>query len=206
MSSATVTRVRSYLDQLDRALRDLPRDRRLEIVRDIQWHIDGAIAALEEPSGAAIEQILDGLGTPEDIARAAYEEQPPVRARMATRDLAAVILLLVGGLVLPLVGWVIGVVLLWSSTAWRTKDKLIGTLLVPGGLLTTLLFFGVGVFAVSSTSECSSTSPATASPAMHCTTSGPGWGAHALLLVLGIVSVVGPFFSMVWLIRTARRD
>jgi uncharacterized membrane protein len=168
MSSATTTRVRSYLDQLDRALRDLPRDRRLEIVRDIQWHIDAAIADLDEPSGAAIEQILDELGTPEDIARAAYEEQPPVRSKLAGRDLAAVILLLVGGIVLPLVGWVIGVVLLWSSTAWRTKDKLIGTLLVPGGLLTPLLFLAVG---------------------------------GSLL----VVSVVGPFFSMVWLLRTARR-
>ena len=34
---------------------------------------------------------------------------------------------------LPVV-WVVGVVLLWRSRAWTTRDKLIGTLLVPGGL------------------------------------------------------------------------
>jgi uncharacterized Tic20 family protein len=34
---------------------------------------------------------------------------------------------------LPLV-WVLGVVLLWRSRAWTTRDKLIGTLVVPGGL------------------------------------------------------------------------
>ena len=30
--------------------------------------------------------------------------------------------------------WVVGVVLLWRSRAWTTRDKLIGTLVVPGGL------------------------------------------------------------------------
>jgi hypothetical protein len=34
---------------------------------------------------------------------------------------------------LPLV-WVVGVVLLWRSRAWTPRDKLIGTLVVPGGL------------------------------------------------------------------------
>ena len=34
---------------------------------------------------------------------------------------------------LPLV-WVVGVVLLWRSRAWTLRDKLIGTLVVPGGL------------------------------------------------------------------------
>jgi hypothetical protein len=34
---------------------------------------------------------------------------------------------------LPLV-WVVGVVLLWRSRAWTVRDKLIGTLVVPGGL------------------------------------------------------------------------
>lgn len=34
---------------------------------------------------------------------------------------------------LPLV-WVVGIALLWRSRAWTTRDKLVGTLLVPGGL------------------------------------------------------------------------
>jgi hypothetical protein len=54
-------------------------------------------------------------------------------------DTAAIILLLFGGFVL-LVGWFVGVVLLWTSEAWKIRDKIIGTLIVPGGLLGSLLF------------------------------------------------------------------
>jgi hypothetical protein len=38
------------------------------------------------------------------------------------------------------IGWVIGVVLLWRSRVWSVTDKLIGTLLWPGGLVTGLVF------------------------------------------------------------------
>jgi hypothetical protein len=46
--------------------------------------------------------------------------------RLSRREWATVVLL-------PLV-WVVGVVLLWRSRAWTLRDKLIGTLVVPGGL------------------------------------------------------------------------
>jgi hypothetical protein len=49
------------------------------------------------------------------------------------RDPAAIALVLAGG-VLAGVGWLVGVVLLWTSPAWCTRDKLIGTLVPPGGL------------------------------------------------------------------------
>jgi hypothetical protein len=38
------------------------------------------------------------------------------------------------------IGWVVGVVLLWRSRVWSVTDKLIGTLLWPGGLVTGLVF------------------------------------------------------------------
>jgi hypothetical protein len=59
-------------------------------------------------------------------------------------EVAALILLLVGGLVLPVIGWLIGVALLWASNVWKTRDKLIGTLVVPGGLALPLLLFFLG--------------------------------------------------------------
>lgn len=46
--------------------------------------------------------------------------------RRGKNEWAAVVLL-------PLI-WVAGVVLLWRSRAWSTRDKLVGTLLVPGGV------------------------------------------------------------------------
>jgi hypothetical protein len=38
------------------------------------------------------------------------------------------------------IGWVVGAVLLWRSRVWSVADKLIGTLLWPGGLVTGLVF------------------------------------------------------------------
>ena len=46
------------------------------------------------------------------------------------------ITLLLIGAFLAVVGWVVGVVLLWRSRVWTLRDKLIGTLLWPGGLVT----------------------------------------------------------------------
>ena len=41
-------------------------------------------------------------------------------------------MLTVGSLI-PVLGWAVGVVLLWSSGRWRPSEKLLGTLIVPGG-------------------------------------------------------------------------
>jgi hypothetical protein len=53
-------------------------------------------------------------------------------ARPGLVEVATIPLLLVGFLVLGL-GWFVGVVLLWVSPFWRLSDKVIGTLLLPGG-------------------------------------------------------------------------
>ncbi len=47
----------------------------------------------------------------------------------------ALIPLLLGGLLLVGIGWLVGVALLWMSRVWSTRDKLVGTFLLPGGLL-----------------------------------------------------------------------
>lgn len=41
-------------------------------------------------------------------------------------------MLTVGSLI-PVLGWGVGVILLWSSGRWRPSEKLLGTLIVPGG-------------------------------------------------------------------------
>ncbi len=199
MPTTTTGRVRRYLDDLDRALRNLPRDRRQEIVRDIRAHIDGALADFDAPTDVEVEQILDGLGTPEEIAQAAYEELPAKRERIAGRDLLAVILLLAGGFVFC-VGWIVGVVLLWSSSAWETKDKVMATLLVPGGLLTGLLLAGGGTGLAAQ--ECTSENGGPE----HCHGFVPGGFAGVFAVMVLIVSVVGPFVTMAVLLRNARRD
>ncbi len=68
-------------------------------------------------------------------------------AQILPRDLLAVVGLVVGSLVLPVAGWLVGLVLLWRSPTWGVGDKLLGTLIWPGGLLLPLalpfLPFGV---------------------------------------------------------------
>ena len=47
-------------------------------------------------------------------------------------EIVAVLMLTVGSLI-PVLGWAVGVILLWSSGRWRPSEKLLGTLIVPGG-------------------------------------------------------------------------
>ena len=56
------------------------------------------------------------------------------KARGGTLEILAVCLLLIGGALVPAIGWLAGVALLWASRAWTIGDKLLGTLVVPGGL------------------------------------------------------------------------
>ncbi len=44
-------------------------------------------------------------------------------------------LLLIGGVVIPVIGWVVGVVLLWRRSEWSLRQKVAATLLLPGGWL-----------------------------------------------------------------------
>jgi hypothetical protein len=66
-------------------------------------------------------------------------------ARPATtwREIGALILLPFGGVLLPLWGWFGGIALLWLSPRWRVRDKVIGTVVLPGGLF--LAFAGLGL-------------------------------------------------------------
>jgi hypothetical protein len=47
-------------------------------------------------------------------------------------EIGAVVMLTLGSLI-PVFGWAVGVVLLWSSRLWRTSEKVLGTLVFPGG-------------------------------------------------------------------------
>ena len=58
---------------------------------------------------------------------------PVSRTRRQQREPLAVVLLVEVGAFLFVVGWLTGVLLLWTSRQWRTRDKIVGTFLVPGG-------------------------------------------------------------------------
>ena len=65
----------------------------------------------------------------EDPARTTL---PMAHRRGLGLEIVAVLMLTVGSLI-PVLGWAVGVILLWSSGRWRPSEKLLGTLIVPGG-------------------------------------------------------------------------
>jgi uncharacterized membrane protein len=126
-------KVKSYLKDLDQHLSYLPRQRRNEVLQEIGDHI--ADSRTELGPDHPVEDLLDRVGDPEVIAREAAGHEGLKASTTRWMEILAIIFLLPGSLLLPIVGWVIGVILLWASSVWTLRDKIIGTLIVPGGLL-----------------------------------------------------------------------
>jgi hypothetical protein len=57
------------------------------------------------------------------------------RRSPGARERTAVVLLAGAGIVVPILGWLVGIVLLWSSRLWTGAEKLLATLFTPGMLL-----------------------------------------------------------------------
>ena len=124
-----------YLQRLRRAGRGLPPGRRRELLAEIEGHLSEAI----DPSASDAQAltVLDKLGEPDAIIAAETQPQDELPPRRGTKEWAAIILLLFGGFLFA-VGWFAGLVLLWSSRAWTTRDKWINAR-HPGGLATSAL-------------------------------------------------------------------
>jgi uncharacterized membrane protein len=144
-----------YLERLERAAHRLAPEQRAELLAEIREHIESARTADEITSEAGLRELLDRLGEPEEIVAASAGPTPtePTStgrpAGMPTGQLAgppivpprrslaleiwAVVMLTVGSLI-PILGWLVGVVLLWLSPRWQVREKLLGTLVVPGGI------------------------------------------------------------------------
>jgi len=199
MSTRADELINEYLDRLEEELAEFPSSRRRELVQEISDHIAEARASLESDDEASIRNLLERMGDPADIAaeaRGAIEQSPGgtpvVERRSSALDIAALILLLVGGVVVPAVGWLVGVVLLWISGSWTTSEKLVGTLVVPGGLAPAVyLFLGTG-YVESCTGSVGG--PVTC-------TGGPSQGMQIFGIVLALARVVLPFVTTAFLAR-----
>ncbi len=205
MSTSTDKLVERYLKHLDVELDDLPRDRRREIVDEIAGHIAEARAGLEHETEADVRNILEGLGDPADIAadaRDRFEVRPPsTQSKTRWMEIVALIFLLVGGLILPVIGWLIGVVLLWVSNVWNVRDKIIGTLVLPGGLLLPL---GLVVIGGSASSVGCPVPVGTSVEPNRCDAT--GGGINVLALTLFVLAVAAPFVTTAYLAYRMRRQ
>lgn len=139
MSASADRLVSDYLDSLEAALAGLPRVGRREVLDEIEGHIRESLADLDPGDEVGARNVLDRIGEPSELAAEARDRFGITPAKTTWREIGALIFLSVGGLVLPVVGWFIGVVLLWVSDAWNTREKLLGTLFPPGVAVILLL-------------------------------------------------------------------
>jgi uncharacterized membrane protein len=188
-----------YLARLNAAAADLPKNARQELIDDVRSHITEARAREPEETDATILNILDRLGEP-GVVVAETRERLGVRApapyRPGVLEIAAVILV-------PFF-WPIGVILLWMSPAWKVRDKLIGTLVPPGGYFGTLL---VGLFAATAihVESCTSVQDAAGNVIQNtCPPVGPTWlqalGATVLTLVIYVLPLITAGY-LAWRLR-----
>ncbi|WP_328610320.1 hypothetical protein OG943_14700 [Amycolatopsis sp. NBC_00345] len=154
--STTDALITDYLDRLRRAGAGLPAATRAELLDDIAAHL----AELVGPGAdeARARQVLDELGTPEEIAAAAAAESGapagasaggpaggPARAGGGelAYDVGTVLVLLLAGFVVPVLGWIAGVVMLWNGPRWSTGEKWAGTLIWPAAIVVTGMVLGL---------------------------------------------------------------
>lgn len=115
-------------------------------------------------------------------------------------DALTIGLLLIGGVVLPVIGWVIGAVRLWRSSTWDPREKLLGILVIPGGLMAPGLLLGLG----QPNKACSGHGGPGLTSTVTCT-GGASAGLTALAAVSIAILAAAALLSAAWLYLTARR-
>jgi hypothetical protein len=178
--------VSDYLKQLRATARSLPRTDRDELLQQIREHLDEAL-----PPGASetdVRNALDRLGSPETIVAEQFDRLGIRPARAGKLEWITVCLLPLGSLVIPILGWVPGIILLWASRVWSTREKVIGTLLPPGGLSAILLLV------ITSSSSCTESGGAGRATTEHCTGGLSAVIALPLLVAFVFAGIATPIF------------
>jgi hypothetical protein len=126
--------VSEYLSQLHAAAWVLPADRRTALVDGARRRLYDEIG--DDADAARTRAAIDSLGPPEDAVRREAETLAPTvpvpprpLSVWGSREVAAVLLLAIGGLALPIVGPVVGLALTWMSDRWTTTERLVATVL-----------------------------------------------------------------------------
>ncbi len=214
MMTTTDPRVTAYLQRLEEAAAGLRPEHRAELMAEIRDHIATRLADADQtpPGVDPVVAALARLGEPEEIVAAAADEagtpvpdgqgpRPGAPGRSGGRDVAALLLLLIGGFLFG-IGWIVGVVLLWTSPTWTFREKLWATLVWPGGLATPVVVGGALTVVVARVESCVSTQSAGALAVEQCTgAGGPDWLAIGLL----VAAVIAPIVVVAVLARRASR-
>ncbi|WP_369144636.1 hypothetical protein [Streptomyces sp. R44] len=149
--------VTDYLATIEQEASFLPAGRREELLADLREHLAVAVGDEEDPQ--AVRAALERLGSPSAIVAAARAEEPETTAVPApakdpqprSRTVTTAVLLGISGVataVSPFVGvvvLVVGLVMLWTSTAWEQRTKVFATVLTVA--LPVLIILGMFLLA-----------------------------------------------------------
>lgn len=140
MTEQTPQVVRSYLAQLDSALEGIDAD----LAREIRSGVEEELAGLDV--GTASERI-EKLGDPVFIAAEARDavgagsvrtSVPAVSGQTLSSSrgfaITAALLVAIGGFIVPIAGWLVGIVMVWMSATWHAWEKWVATLIGPAVL------------------------------------------------------------------------
>jgi hypothetical protein len=181
MQSTNRTLIDGYLTAVREATRSLPPGRQASIVDDLESHIEQALPP--DAAESEVRTVLERLGSPELIAAEAGAEAV-VGGPSRIKEVIGLIMISVGSLI-PIVGWVVGIVLVWMSPVWSKAQKLMATLVWPFGWFTMLLFGLTSIRSSSSFDEAAS---------------------NGALQALGVILLVAaPVVVLAWLIRSLIR-
>jgi hypothetical protein len=147
--------VHDYLGRLDAAAGSLPASRRAELAGEVRQHLEMALAEAGGRDEVTVRNVLDRLGPPDEIVEAERgpgSTLPPgtgpgsavERSGWGAVEVIAILLLTLGSVILPIVGPLLGLIFVWASNLWTTKQKLIATaIVVVLVLLPILLLLGL---------------------------------------------------------------
>lgn len=200
MTDATLApAARDYLDRLDVALAGIDASTRADILSGVREVLIGrdadAVAArireLGDPDFIAAEARTAPAEPPETTPESSVRARRPEPAGLA---IVAAVLVMIGGALVPILGAVVGYVLVWISTVWTTRQKLIATL-APVAAVAVFVLVRLAI------------ATAWPDPSDLAAASNPLLPAPFDLMWSAVLLVAAvPFFVGIWLLVLARRS
>jgi hypothetical protein len=190
--------LQSYFQKLDAALGGLPQSRREQLVAEIREHVKDAIVEQSPASEAELRDLLDRVGTPEDIAAAAVDEEdlPAPIGRPGDKLLIAIVtLFLMGGLA---VGLIFAFVVpppsgqLSSTVAIKPHPKIVSTTTPPTTTTTT------PPTPTTTTTTPPTTTATTTTVPLTTTTTTPAGGPTLATCTAAVANAAGYIPPMTW--------
>ena len=191
-----MTRIDDYLAELENLLADVDPTVREGLVGGIREELAGL-------SDADAVQRLRALGDPAFVAASARAELPRPQAERrddpAWYSVATVLMLTIGGFAIPVIGWLVGIVMLWASKTWTGAQKVTGTFL-PVVAAAVPAAFVLPAYTVNA-----SVSYGEGGQFIESASGGPAPWQVGLAVMLMVVAVVAWFVGWIWLLVVADR-